>query len=388
VINTVADLENISNNLSGHYVMGRNIDAYDFYFAPIGTASNPFTGTLDGNGYTITNLSINETGNSQTGDIYGGLFGFIGKTGIVQNINLTNLSIPSNLSGFDGGLAGQNEGTIQNVSASLSGGFSPNAWVGGLVGNNVGGTIFQCSATGPIGDGAGPYGALSIAGGLVGYNQGTIDQSYWVASAATSQTQIVPGLTAYSEPDDFVGLGQGSTDGTGLIEDSYAIGPITTPGLVGTFNQDGIVTNSYATGLGGVVGINYQGGAVTNSYWVTSDTGQVATDGGTEVTPAEIQTGALPSGLDPTVWAANQGQYPSLSWQFGKAASSNGTYSFSTFDDPLTNETFVNGINDVGRIVGRYFDSSGFVHGFLYDNGAFTPLDDLLASFCREIGGF
>jgi len=33
------------------------------------------------------------------------------------------------------------------------------------------------------------------------------------------------------------------------------------------------------------------------------------------------------------------------------------------------------GINHGGQIVGEYFDAGGTSHGFLLDNGAFTPID-------------
>ena len=48
---------------------------------------------------------------------------------------------------------------------------------------------------------------------------------------------------------------------------------------------------------------------------------------------------------------------------------------FNTFDDPLaTNGTAANGINDMGQIVGTYFNATG-THVFLYSGGAFTTID-------------
>jgi len=41
-------------------------------------------------------------------------------------------------------------------------------------------------------------------------------------------------------------------------------------------------------------------------------------------------------------------------------------------NDPLaTGDTFANGINDKGQIVGYYSGSGGF-HGLLYNNGIYT----------------
>jgi hypothetical protein len=86
-INSVADLQNIQNNLAGNYVLGGNIDASGFTFAPIGGGAW-FTGTLDGSGYTISNLTINDSVDSGVG-----VFGVIGTGGVVENLGLTNLNV-------------------------------------------------------------------------------------------------------------------------------------------------------------------------------------------------------------------------------------------------------------------------------------------------------
>jgi probable HAF family extracellular repeat protein len=36
------------------------------------------------------------------------------------------------------------------------------------------------------------------------------------------------------------------------------------------------------------------------------------------------------------------------------------------------------GINNKGQIVGYYYDSKGITHGFLYDGGVYTTLNDQL----------
>ncbi len=53
---------------------------------------------------------------------------------------------------------------------------------------------------------------------------------------------------------------------------------------------------------------------------------------------------------------------------------------FTTIDPPLTvGYSTVNGINDMGQIVGEYRDAGGRTHGFLYSGGFYTTLDDPLA---------
>ena len=62
VINSAQDLQNMQNNLAGSYVLGGNVDASNANggqgFVPIGSLSQPFTGTLDGAGYAISGLTI------------------------------------------------------------------------------------------------------------------------------------------------------------------------------------------------------------------------------------------------------------------------------------------------------------------------------------------
>ena len=64
-----------------------NIDLGEENWTPIGNYSNRYTGTFDGDGYTISNLNIN-TSNSD----YVGLFGYV-DGGTVENLNLANVSV-------------------------------------------------------------------------------------------------------------------------------------------------------------------------------------------------------------------------------------------------------------------------------------------------------
>ena len=66
LVNTIYDLQNVQNNLSGTFALGGNIDATgtsiwnaNAGFTPIGTVAFPFNGTFDGFAHTIGNLTIN-----------------------------------------------------------------------------------------------------------------------------------------------------------------------------------------------------------------------------------------------------------------------------------------------------------------------------------------
>ena len=69
IIQDVTDLQNMNLDLAAHYVLGNDIDASETLtwndgegFVPIGNfVDGPFTGSIDGAGYTISNLYENIT---------------------------------------------------------------------------------------------------------------------------------------------------------------------------------------------------------------------------------------------------------------------------------------------------------------------------------------
>ncbi|KAF1025085.1 MAG: Immunoglobulin A1 protease [Acinetobacter bereziniae] len=258
---TATDLQGISSNLRGNYVLGADIEAIATSgwnsgagFNPIGriTDSNGalFSGKFDGLGHTVSNLIINRPTNTFTG-----LFAVNGNSGSIQNIGLVSNQIDG-LSTV-GSLVGQNLGTINNSYATgiVSGkGFDR---VGGLVGQNDG-TINNSYSLGSVS-------AKNNVGGLVGQNLGTINNSY--TSSSVSGEVNVGGLV-------------GSNFGT--IKNAYATGRVSgissVGGLVGGNNKD--VDNVYATGqvtgtsrVGGLIGYHSYG-TVKNAYWNTETTGQ------------------------------------------------------------------------------------------------------------------
>ena len=221
-------------------------------WTPIGTESQPYTGTFDGGGkYTITGLTV--TGSND----YVGLFGRIGSGGAVKNVILTEVNVTAGTS--VGGIAGQNDGTVENcsVNGTVTGrGFTD---TGGIVGTNYG-TISGCSAEGTV---TGSVNVGGIAGGS--YLGVTIVGCY--SSAAVEGYSTVGGVVG--------NLGNNSS-----LMASYSTGNVTVTsttgyagGVVGV-NAQGTVTACYhATGtvsgqgnVGGIVGMN-NSGQNTACYW-------------------------------------------------------------------------------------------------------------------------
>jgi len=204
------------NDLDGTYRLVADIDCVGFVFEPIGD----FTGTFDGGGFTISNLTIDKPGKSNVG-----LFGSIGPGGVVSNVVLENVNITGN-SGV-AALAGENYGTIR-----------------------------ECYATGSVET------TYYEAGGLVGFNHGLVKDSY--ARVDISGDYYLGGLVAWNY---------------GTITNTYATGTLTAYGYAGGLvgnNDGGTIENSFAAASiigregppsdsGGLVG--YNTGYISNCYW-------------------------------------------------------------------------------------------------------------------------
>ena len=181
----------VQNDLSISCTLTDDIDLKGIDWTPIGDYDNRYTGTFDGGGYTIKNLTITQYGN------YVGMIDFLGEGGTVKNVTLENVNITGgdivgsvvgdnygtvtactasgNVSGTSriGGVVGFNNGTV-TACYHASGNVSGTSYIGGVVGRNTSGTVTACyHANGTVsGD--------SYVGGVVGFNiYGTLTACYW-----------------------------------------------------------------------------------------------------------------------------------------------------------------------------------------------------------------
>lgn len=202
--------------------LNTDLNLTNMEWTPIGTESQPYTGTFDGNNYTITGLTVNQTRN------YVGLIGCIGSDGTVKNVKLENVNITGD-GYFVGGVAGTNYGTIENCSVD---GTLTNyvQYLGGVVGDNLG-SIIGCSSSGTI-TGTGPN-VGGIGGQSVG---GTIMACYSVANIK----------------------GRSSSGGVLGQTNRETV-------VIACYHAKGNVTGEQSRMIGGVIGWNY--GKVTACYW-------------------------------------------------------------------------------------------------------------------------
>ena len=237
VIEDVRDLQNMSGNLSAHYVLGNDIDASATAvwnggagFEPVGGIPNRFTGSLDGRGHTIRGLYIDRPAATRVG-----LFGWM--EGEVRNVGVVDCDVTGE---YDvGGLAGSNAGLVDGSYAT--GNVTGTDLVGGLIGFNsedIRGSHAEGNVTG-----------VQAVGGLVGAS-GFSTEERCHFSGSVRGTDAVGGLVG---------------DNGGKLLDSYAAGTV-----------------SGTSSVGGVVGtIRMNAGRVSNSHY---DVDVMLINGGHHVT--------------------------------------------------------------------------------------------------------
>ncbi len=253
-IYTVNDLKNISHNLSGSYRLMNDITLTDPW-TPIGSAASPFTGTLDGNGHSVKNLTFSEKKSycglfafvygakisdlSLYGDIddrvtiqpfeklscsYCGAFAGGCRDSIFENcLNYCNVSCDSYSGGFCGISLGSRFSGCHN-----HGNIIAENYCGGICGRFTGGTLNGCSNYGIIS-------ADTYTGGLIGqtyahssYNSISIANSFNSGKVVTNSI-YGGGILGYS-----------SSDGSTVIADC--------------FNLGSVYSESTSAILGGIVG--------------------------------------------------------------------------------------------------------------------------------------
>ena len=144
-------------------------------WTPVGTYSNPYTGTFDGGGHTITGLTVDLPNQSNVG-----LIGHLLR-GTVRNLTLAGVEI--NGRGFVGGVVGANDGTV--TGCAVSGKVSGNSlYIGGVVGYNANSsTVTGCYATGDVS-------GNEAVGGVVGDNIGTTTACYHAAGEVSGNSGV------------------------------------------------------------------------------------------------------------------------------------------------------------------------------------------------------
>ena len=292
-----------------HYIQVANIDASETEnwfdgagWSPIGDDTNEyFSGTYNGQGFTIDGLYINRPDTN-----YIGLFGNM--AAVISNLGLTDVDI----TGYNqvGGLSGANSGQILycystgsvNATGNLVGGLSGHAIsstisdsyssanvtgynnVGGLVGQNRGyyaeTMIFNCYSTGNVSGNGG-------VGGLVGQNYGQLSSANIFScffNGSVTGDIYVGGLVGYN----YRGASIHISYNLGAVNGNEGVG-----GFAGANHYYSLIFHCYSTGsvsgnldVGGFVGFNTT--AVETCYWNTETSGQNDSAAGEGRTTADM----------------------------------------------------------------------------------------------------
>ena len=263
-------------------------------WTPIGTSGNPYNGSFNGNGHTISGLYFNVPNES-----YVGLFGC---TASGANISYVGV-IDSYFNAYDyvGGIVGYNQGLVGSCYSESF--VSGNNYVGGVVGDNSG-TVQNCYNVGDVS-------GTSAVGGVVGfngrygsvyecYNEGTVNGNNSVGGVVGYNSYTVQNCYNVGEVrgDSRVGGVVGYNDSSSTVQNCYNVGAVNgnieVGGVVG--NNDGTVQNCYNTGdvsgnaeVGGVVGNTYT--AAQNCYYLTG-TASGGMDGADAAGQAEAKSAA------------------------------------------------------------------------------------------------
>ncbi|HIU96128.1 MAG TPA: hypothetical protein IAD25_05375, partial [Candidatus Copromorpha excrementipullorum] len=144
---TFVEMSQSGATFEGKTVILRNsLDLDGVSIGPIGVdnyMTYSFMGTFDGQGNSITGLSISLPPYSTTNCA---LFGKI-ENGTVRGLTLENAEIPSDTFGYTAGIAGElDNGTVENchvINSNIT--VSTSMYAGGIVGLNNGGTITGCT---------------------------------------------------------------------------------------------------------------------------------------------------------------------------------------------------------------------------------------------------
>jgi len=268
-------------------------------WTPIGSITYRFSGTLDGDGHSVSGIYINSTEISQ------GLVGVLGEGGTLQNLGVKASYIKGNnfvggVCGYNdsgpvtncyntgsvegnsqvGGVCGRNDGTVSNCynTGSVTG---TGDHVGGVCGLNYDVTVTNCYNTGSV-EGTGDY-----VGGVCGDNYlGTVTNCYNIGSVEGNE--IVGGVCGRNSSTVTNCYNSGSVEGNSQVGGVCGLNGRT---LTNCYNTGSVAGNRY---VGGVCGLNYT--TVTNCYYLagTANSGIGSGSGeATAKTAEQFQSGAV-----------------------------------------------------------------------------------------------
>lgn len=275
----IAELVAGGESFSGTtFQLTNNLDLGAHLWSPIGTGVDfPFSGSFDGNNYTISNLYINLPEND-----FVGMFGHV-VNGLIQNIKLDTAEVyGSDSTGTI--VANVYTSEVYNCHANNVVVVGTEFNIGGLSGAILSGsTMTDCSATNVNVSGG------NQVGGLLGsvWDSSTLKRSY--STGVASGGYIIGGLIGFTT--------FAFTPGVNLVEDCYSRVNVSAEdgragGFYGTAQASVNIKNAYSTGtatapefVGGFIGSVGGGIQTINTYFDFETSGHLQGIGGWEAAP-------------------------------------------------------------------------------------------------------
>lgn len=304
-------------NTSASAVLTADIDLSGETWTPIGSESTPYIGTFDGQGYTISGMTI------ENAESYSGLFGNV--TGTVKNFTVT------------GSITITGDETVARVGAA----------VGSLGTASAGGTVSGVTSGVDITVSAGNDHIGGVVGSMPENSSPTVENCIYTGKiTVTAAAGSVAGIVGYIR----TGTIQNCANQGSISVDVGGTGSV--GGILGYCNNGGIyIRNCYNTGaisadgtdnVGAIVGQNKGTQAtVSNCYYLTGSAnqgqGQLTTDAADTVvkTADEFASGEVTyllngSTSEDLTWYQNLGddgdQYPVLDTTHGIVYLEDGNY--------------------------------------------------------------
>ena len=297
-------------------------------FIPVGLSSPYFSGSLDGKGYTVTDLFINRQG---SGSQYAALIGR--NLGTVRNLTLANCNLTAISTTWNSLVSGivvfnREGGLIENCHVSgtlLSGDIAESSYgiASGIAAENSA-RISECSSSATIN----AKGEEAYASGISESNYGTISESS--STGAISAEAVDEAYAAGCVVTNYAYTWDGD-DYDGRVDNSYARGSVTASATISFAsgfvhhnyddgNFEGTMLNSYAANTLSAntkAGFCYDNDAtITACFWDTETSGVATSEGGTGKTTAEMKAILTFSAWDIGVAAETRNDgYPFLGWE-------------------------------------------------------------------------
>lgn len=314
-VGSCAQLQAVADDLDAHYLQTGNIDCSATQnwnsstgFDPIGESGSKFTGTYNGQNFTINDLYINQTDGSIVG-----LFAFV-EDAAIKNIHLRGGSVTSDSGSASASLiADADNTTIESCSSTID---VTGLRTSGLLGYiNNGTTVNKCWYKGDVNSGVGSS-VYGYNANLVGGADDSTLTNVYAQGTLSYDGPYNGSLAGYLDNGSSITNAYSTVDVTSRDNDAYVSaligrGSLTSSSSVNQVFFSGDFDNGGSSSGGIIVGLQ-DGLNFTNTYYEDTTCGN-----------CDAAVGSFSSGLtswtevdDPSDFVGNSTNAPMSAWDF------------------------------------------------------------------------